>query len=76
MLVSCPHCLCVVEIVEINCRIFRHGVFIATGVQIPPHLPKRMCDHLANNGQIYGCGKPFQLVLENEQWVAVVCDYV
>ena len=68
---ECPHCTGIVEIIAINCGIFRHGIY-KNGEQIPPHLPKIECDRLARLDMIYGCGKPFKY--ENEKLVA--CDYI
>lgn len=73
LVVSCPHCAGSVEIVELNCRIFRHGVVKATGQQMSPHAPKEECDRLADQQLIFGCGKPFQLDAANH---AQVCDYI
>jgi hypothetical protein len=58
---------------EVNCRIFRCGVIKNTNQPIPPHAPKIVCDQLALTGQIYGCGKPFRLNLNNEP---EICDYI
>ena len=70
--VNCPHCLLIVEIREINCSIFRHGVYKLNYRQIDPHLNKEQCDYLFNNNLIYGCGKPFRII-DN---IAVICDYI
>ena len=75
IIVSCPHCSQLIEIVELNCCIFRCGIYQENGEQLPPHLPKIECDRLAENGLIYGCGKPFLVKLE-EEYVAIVCDYI
>jgi hypothetical protein len=72
MEVICPHCNGMVIIDKLNCAIFRHGVFKNTGKQIPPHASKEECDNWVKNNDIYGCGKPFQ-VIENK---AVVCEYI
>lgn len=63
--VICPHCGGGVEIAKINCKIFRHGILIKNGKQINPHLSKLECDKLVAANQIYGCGKPFELVYTN-----------
>ena len=72
MLIICPNCYEYVEILELNCCIFRHGVYINTLIQIDPHLNKIECDKLFNENKIYGCGKPFQII-DNE---AIKCDYI
>ena len=71
-IVICPHCSEEVIIEEVNCAIFRHGIFKENYQQIPPHAPKELCDQWVKDGVIYGCGKPFRLVGE----VAEVCDYI
>ena len=73
-IISCPHCDGMVSIPRdgVNCGVFRHGTFIADGAQIPPHAPKAECDRAAEEGLIYGCGKPFCF-----DGVAVaICAYV
>jgi len=74
----CPHCegAIIVHHHELNCRIFRHGVYIVNMQQMNPHTPKEECDRLATSNQIIGCGKPFQAVEQNGEWVAVICDYI
>ncbi len=75
--VTCPHCNSFVSIEQLNCAIFRHGTFKSTDKQIPPHSSKVECDRLAKNGLIYGCGKPFKVLIDATGcWTAVVCDYV
>lgn len=75
--VECPHCKCLVEILEINCAIFRHGTYKQNGQQLNPHLPKADCDRLVAADAIHGCGKPFQLIKrEGDVYEAVVCDYI
>jgi hypothetical protein len=74
----CPHCegSIIVHQQELNCRIFRHGVHQATMQQMDPHTPKEECDRLAATGQIVGCGKPFQVVEQDGDLVAIICDYI
>ena len=75
MLVAiCPHCngTVIIDPKEINCAIFRHGIFKASGKQIPPHAPKEDCDNWVKNNEIYGCGKPFKVV----EGKAVICEYI
>lgn len=74
--VQCPHCGEYVVIEQINCAIFRHGVIKTTLVQINPHLPKTQCDKLKDLDLIYGCGKPFKVISENNEWKAIECDYI
>jgi hypothetical protein len=77
LLVTCPHCQGTVEILEINCAIFRHGIYKRTGRQLPPHAPKSECDAAAAQGLLNGCGKPFRIQANaNHGYDAVACDYI
>ena len=60
---QCPYCQAYMEIPikDINCAIYRHAIIKATGQQLDPHAPKDVCDRLARQGMIYGCGKPFRV---------------
>jgi hypothetical protein len=71
---QCPYsdCNIGIEIVEINCSIFRCGVYKDTGQQIEPHLPKEECDKLKKEDKIWGCGRPFKLLNS----VLVICEYI
>lgn len=75
-IIECPHCQLFVEIVELNCRIFRHGVYKSTGKQINPHAAKSECDKLVAKNLIYGCGKPFKVDITDSKITVSVCDYV
>lgn len=70
--VSCPHCQGTVLIEQLNCKIFRHGIFKRSGKQIPPHASKADCDAWFEKNEVWGCGKPFRV----EEGKAVVCDYI
>ena len=78
IIVNCPHCDIPVQIMsnEINCAIFRHGIFKNNGRQMDPHTKKDLCDRYASEGLIYGCGKPFRLNVCNHNIIATVCDYI
>jgi len=83
ILVNCPHCDQLIEIVELNCCIFRCGVYRQNQEQIPPHLPKSECDNLAEQELIFGCGKPFRIESfsnpekNNEtSYKTIICDYI
>jgi hypothetical protein len=75
IVISCPHCMDLIFIYknEMNCRIFRHGVYKDSGNNMNPHENKAECDRLYLYGLIYGCGKPFQLDSNNNP---VICDYI
>jgi len=52
--------------------------------QINPHSTKEECEHYVRNNMIYGCGKPFRIVVKNEnnennekkEYAAVICEYI
>ncbi len=74
MICFCPYpdCNISIEIVEINCAIFRCGICKENGKQIEPHLPKEECDALKKEDKIWGCGRPFQLVERK----LIPCEYI
>jgi hypothetical protein len=72
MLVQCPHCKDYVWIEQMNCRIFRHACYL-NGEPIPPHSTKEECDSLVENKLVYGCAKPFQILVTGE---VVICEYI
>jgi len=74
VIVICPHCLNLIIIEEINCRIFRHGIY-KNGEPLPPHSTKEECDEAVSKG-IYGCGRPFILDMSGNQWIASKCEYI
>jgi hypothetical protein len=76
IIVVCPNCDEFVLIEELNCCIFRHGVFIETGKQIDPHAPKELCDYYKKSNKIYGCGKPYQIIKQDDKYIAIKCDYI
>lgn len=72
----CPHCggSFQVNMNQMNCRIFRHGIMKTTGKQINPHLPKNKCDELFEKNLIWGCGKPFKIIRNTN--TVVKCGYI
>ena len=76
LILKCPHCNDDVIISEINCAIFRHGIYKKNLQQLDPHMLKEKCDLLINNNEIYGCGKPFHIKKVNDEWVLEICDYI
>lgn len=76
MIINCPHCNEYIEIIELNCGIFRHGVYKSNDEQIDPHLSKENCDYLFNNNLIYGCSKPFQIIIDENKIEVKICDYI
>ena len=77
IIVECPHCKQSIEILAINCRIFRCGIYKANYKQIDPHLPKAECDRVFAEGLIFGCGKPFIITVIDASTVKLEpCDYI
>ncbi len=78
IIVQCPHCQLEMLILstEINCGIFRHGVYKHNFTQINPHMPKDECDRLFGNNMIYGCGKPFRILHNNSSFTTEICEYI
>jgi len=86
--IKCPHCQgdIIVSKTEINCGIFRHGIYKNNYQPIDPHLPKNECDRLVSNDLIYGCGKPFKILVTQKcnerseqleiQLNVSICDYI
>jgi hypothetical protein len=37
---------------------------------------KEVCEKLLREKKIYGCCKPFQIINENDKYIAIVCDYI
>jgi len=75
-IIMCPHCQEFIEILQINCAIFRHGTFKNTGQQMNPHTPKQICEQYIKNNAIYGCGKPFKVIIRENILLAEICDYI
>lgn len=75
IIVNCPHCEDIIIIYknEINCKIFRHGIYKNSKKQIDPHLSESKCKSLVKSKKVYGCCKPFKLNHLNN---AEICDYI
>jgi hypothetical protein len=73
LIIECPHCSVTIEIVQINCRIFRCGVLKNTQEPIDPHSSKEKCEYYISKEEIYGCFKPFYLKEDNS---TCKCDYI
>jgi hypothetical protein len=74
--VECPYCNVSIVITKLNCSIFRCGILKKNNKQINPHLSKTDCDDLAEKNLIYGCAKPFKVILDNDKYTAIKCDYL
>ena len=73
MIIQCPYCNQMIEIIELRCRIFRCGIYKITYKQINQYLSKEVCLQLVKDNAIYGCGNPF---LINNLLNAEKCDYL
>lgn len=73
---DCPHCNIKIEVKknQINCCIFRCGIYKNNYKQISQHLKKEECDRLKENNLIYGCGKPFKYNKQKQE--IEICDYI
>jgi len=71
MIVRCPTCGRYIEILQLNCAIFRCGIFKDSYKQLPPHSSQEECEQAIKNGLIFGCGKPFEVI----DGTAVKSDY-
>ena len=63
MVNKCPHCSIQIDIVKINCGIFRCGLYVLKNgkiKQIPPHSNEEKVKKIFNKYKVYGCGKPFK----------------
>ena len=78
IVIKCPHCNDEIFIFlnELNCKIFRHGIYKNNYQQIDSHANKEECDDLKTKDLIIGCGKPFQIEIMNHHYIAVICDYI
>ena len=76
-IITCPNCDIYLCISELNCGIFRCGIYKKTNEQINPHLSEENCKKLIESNQIYGCSKPFQIIVQdNGDWIVQKCDYI
>jgi hypothetical protein len=75
-IIICPHCNEFIIIKRINCGIFRHGILKHNRKQINPHSTKELCESYIRENKIYGCGKPFRVILNKNQFKVEICDYI
>ena len=76
---QCPHCELFIQVqkTQVNCKIFRHGVYKRNNEHINPHTDKMTCDKLLNENEIYGCGKPFMFVDDLKGgYLVKKCEYI
>ena len=74
----CPHCSIDIEVqkTQLNCKIFRCGIFKNNGKQMNPHTNKLECERLLNEKLVYGCTKPFRFVSDNQENFVEPCGYI
>ena len=73
--VLCPHCSGKIEIVSLNCGIFRHAVN-SNGVQLSPHASQAECEYALRSGAL-GCAKPFRVIQTSDgTLITEKCDYI
>ncbi len=69
---KCPNCNTIWEIQEMNCGIFRCGVYKSTWKQIDPHLDEKACNAIKTI--IWGCGFPLRFDKDLNKFI--VCKYI
>ena len=67
MIIQCPHCEQLIEIIELRCKIFRCGIYKKNYKQINTHLSKEKCDGLIH-------GKPFLIENDENDYIVENCD--
>ena len=74
---ECPHCSkeILVFLKDLNCRIFRCGIYKDNYKQIDPHLSFENCQKLINENKAYGCVKPFEIIVKDNKYFVDKCDY-
>ena len=61
---------------KLNCGIFRHGIYKDSNNQMNPHSSEEICNKVVQEDLIYGCGKPFQIIQEQGQYIVKICGYI
>jgi hypothetical protein len=77
LILECPNCqdYFIVDEKEINCAIFRHAMF-RNGTMVNSHESKQNLEKLKSEDLIYGCGKPFKIVKQQDKYITEICDYI
>ena len=60
------------------CEAYRYAVIngiYKNGKHINPYASNKFCEINLSQNLIYGCGKPFRVILDDNQYKAIVCDY-
>jgi hypothetical protein len=71
MFTHCPKCFSALELVEINCGVFRCGIFKKSFESISPHATKGDIMEWLSQDLIYGCGTPLELI----DGRLTICEY-
>ena len=76
LIFPCPHCglYILVPKQELRCKIFRHGAHKRDQEPLPPHSSQEDCERLA--GDMYGCSKPFRIVVRDGAHYPERCGYL
>lgn len=71
---NCPRCQIQIEVLmsQLNCRIFRCGVYKHNMEPINPHASLEECTSLLEQDVIYGCTQPFKIL---QDMTVVTCEY-
>jgi hypothetical protein len=72
---KCPHCDLWTEVPEkdLNCKIFRHGVYKSNFHPINPHASQEEIARIKDT--ILGCGGPHQIYCEDGKWKVKPCSW-
>jgi len=77
---KCPNCLSYAACYksDIRCTIFRHACFKRNMLPVNPHASKEALDLLIKQDLIYGCAKPFRLILNKDgnDVTPIKCGYI
>ena len=74
--ITCPNCNGMVEIIQLNCGIFRHAELKNNKGQVNPHASEEYCNYLLKEELIYGCGKPFRIECLDGIYIPSKCEYI
>lgn len=67
MLVNCPKCNGLIDMVAINCGICVHGVFKHNNEQVHPHSSLHTRAQWLREESIYGCGCMFKYIADSNK---------
>lgn len=76
-ILKCPYCEQYIEIIEINCGIFRCGLYKTDCSQLNPHASREECERVVAEDRIFGCGKPFRVYkMAASEYRIEKCEYI